>query len=234
MELLPGLFGPPSPSATVTRMTPTTQSLGLVGSRAKLEAMQPTHFAALLDAATADRTTYDLANIPSDAGELERYMTTAFQERDNGQGLPFVVVEQTSERVIGSTRFNYIQRWGGKPRDAWDAVEIGWTWLVPAAQRSGVNREMKWLMLQHAFEVRLARRVALKTDARNLRSRAAIIGIGATFEGILRNFGPAADGPVRDVAMFAIIDRDWPEVGARLKARLKVEAEAAAHGLEMD
>jgi N-acetyltransferase len=201
-------------------MTSANVPLGLLGSRVLLEPMQREHFSGLLDVATGDRATFALTSVPANAGELEHYMTVALAERESGQGLPFVVFDARTHRALGSTRFNYIQRWSVRQPDDWDAVEIGWTWLASSAQRSGINREMKWLMLQHAFDVRHARRVQLKTDARNIRSRDAIAGIGATFEGILRNFSSASDGPVRDIAMFAIIDRDWPEVAARLKARL--------------
>jgi RimJ/RimL family protein N-acetyltransferase len=205
-------------------MTSDTQMLGLLGSRVALEPMRREHFSGLLEVALADRTTFGLTSVPDGEAALEQYMSLALSERAQGQGLPFVVIDATTQRVLGSTRFNYVQRWAIEHPDDWDAVEIGWTWLSPTVQRTGINREMKWLMLQHAFEQRHARRVQLKTDARNLRSRAAIIGIGATFEGILRNFSLASDGPVRDIAMFAIIDRDWPEVRARLKARLSLRS----------
>jgi len=194
--------------------------LGLLGSRVVLEPMRREHFSPLLEVATADRSTFALTRVPGDGAELERYMSLALQQRDDGVGIPFVVIELAKQRVVGSTRFFDIQRWASTTSEDWDAVEIGATWLSPSVQRSGLNREMKLLMLQHAFEVRHARRVCLKTDARNNRSRDAIAGIGATFEGILRNFSPASDGPVRDVAMFAIIDREWPEVAARLRRRL--------------
>ena len=201
-------------------MTVAARSVGLLGSRVALEPLERSHFSALLAVATADRSTFGLTGVPKDAAEMERYMTDALSERERGQALPFVICAAASGQLLGSTRFAGIQRWAC-PAEHWDAVEIGWTWLAPAAQRTGINREMKWLMLQHAFERRHARRVQLKTDARNLRSREAIAGIGATFEGILRNFGPASDGPVRDVAMFAIIASDWPEVAMRLKAKLR-------------
>jgi RimJ/RimL family protein N-acetyltransferase len=201
-------------------MTSANLTLGLLGSRVRLEPMQREHFSALLEVAVTDRATFGLTSVPANAGELEQYMTIALAERASGQGLPFVVIDASTHRAVGSTRFNYIQRWSARQPEDWDAVEIGWTWLAPGAQRRGINREMKWLMLQQAFDVHHARRVQLKTDARNIRSRDAIAGIGATFEGVLRNFSGASDGPVRDVAMFAIIDRDWPEVAARLKARL--------------
>jgi RimJ/RimL family protein N-acetyltransferase len=202
-------------------MTTDANALGLLGSRVALEPMQREHFAGLLAVLTGDRTNFTLTTVPKDAAELEQYMSEALAERERGQGLPFVVCDTATRRALGSTRFNYIQRWSGRTPEHWDAVEIGWTWLAPEAQRTGVNREMKWLMLEHAFDVRQARRVQLKTDARNIRSRDAIAGIGASFEGVLRNFGPASDGPVRDVAMFAIVDSDWPEVAARLKAKLR-------------
>jgi RimJ/RimL family protein N-acetyltransferase len=201
-------------------MTVAVSTLGLLGSRVALVPMERQHFPGLLSAATGDRSSFALTSVPKDAAELERYMADALRERERGDGLPFVICAATSGRVLGSTRFACIQRWACQP-EHWDAVEIGWTWLLPSVQRSGINREMKWLMLEHAFDRRHARRVQLKTDARNLRSREAIAGIGATFEGILRNFGPAADGPVRDVAMFSILDSDWPTVAARLKAKLR-------------
>lgn len=202
-------------------MTTDANAFGLLGSRVALESMQREHFAGLLAVATGDRANFALTSVPRDERELEQYMSEALSERERGQGLPFVICDAATRSPLGSTRFNYIQRWGGKPAEQWDAVEIGWTWLTPTVQRTGVNREMKWLMLEHAFGARRARRVQLKTDARNIRSRDAIAGIGASFEGILRNFGPASDGPVRDVAMFSIIDSDWPEVAARLKAKLR-------------
>lgn len=201
-------------------MTVAVSPVGLLGSRVALQPLERAHLPALLAAATADRSTFGLTGVPKDAGELERYIADALSERERGQGLPFVICAAGSRQVLGSTRFASIQRWACPP-EHWDAVEIGWTWLVPSAQRSGINREMKWLMLAHAFEQRHARRVQLKTDARNLRSREAIAGIGATFEGVLRNFGPASDGPVRDVAMFSIIASEWPVVAARLKAKLR-------------
>src|SRR4029079_11849394 len=103
----------------------------------------------------------------------------------------------SGDEVVGSTRFCNIERWdwrAGNPlrRDI-DAVEIGWTWLTPAAQRSAVNTEAKLLMLTHAFEVWRVHRVTLKTDERNARSRAAIARIGAPFEGVPRVHPAAHD-----------------------------------------
>jgi RimJ/RimL family protein N-acetyltransferase len=102
-----------------------------------------------------------------------------------------------------------------------DAVEIGSTWLAASAQRTGVNTEMKLLMLAHAFDVLGVRRVTLKTDARNRRSRDNIERVGATFEGVLRAHMPAMDGGIRDSAWYSILDSEWPAVRGRLTARLR-------------
>jgi RimJ/RimL family protein N-acetyltransferase len=130
--------------------------------------------------------------------------------------------------VVGSTRFGNIEFWTWPPaspnqrgEDVPDAVEIGWTWYVPDAQRTGINTEAKLLMLTHAFETWRVHCVRLKTDARNERSRQAILGVGARFDGILRGHAVAADGTVRHSAFYSILDAEWPEVKERLRARLR-------------
>ena len=95
------------------------------------------------------------------------------------------------------------------------------TFIDPAFRGTFVNPEMKFLMLQHAFETEGAIRVQLKTDARNAHSRAAILKLGAKFEGVLRKHGMQVDGTVRDTAMYSITDEEWPEVKQRLTARLE-------------
>jgi RimJ/RimL family protein N-acetyltransferase len=104
------------------------------------------------------------------------------------------------------------------------AVEIGGTWLATSAQRSGINTEAKLLLLDYAFETWHVGRVDLKTDARNDRSRNAILRIGASFEGVLRHWQPSLvegeEGTLRDSAMFSIVDSEWPSVRERLTSLL--------------
>jgi RimJ/RimL family protein N-acetyltransferase len=115
---------------------------------------------------------------------------------------------------VGSTRFLDLRR----PHRT---LEIGWTWLTSAAQRTAVNTEAKYLMLCHAFDELCAVRVQLKTDERNEKSRNAIARLGAVFEGVLRNYQTRLhDGYVRNTAMFSITDREWPAVKTRLEAKL--------------
>jgi RimJ/RimL family protein N-acetyltransferase len=125
----------------------------------------------------------------------------------------WATVRQADGRVVGSTRFLDLRR----PNRG---LEIGWTWIDPQAQRTGVNTEAKFLMLRHAFEDLGAIRVQLKTDERNLRSRTAIARLGASFEGILRKYQARFDGYVRNTAMFSITAEDWPAVKARLEGML--------------
>jgi len=137
----------------------------------------------------------------------------AFQEQDRGESIVFATVEQNSGRAIGSTRFMNIDRVNRR-------VEIGSTWIAPPWQRTAVNTEAKYLMLRHAFEVWKCMRVELKTDALNTKSRNAILRIGAKEEGTLRRHLLTHTGRVRDTVYFSILDHEWPEVKAKLEARL--------------
>jgi len=99
-------------------------------------------------------------------------------------------------------------------------VEIGSTWIGRDWQRTAVNTEAKYLMLRHAFETLGCMRVELKTDSLNERSRNAIKRIGAKQEGIFRNHMLTSTGRVRHTVYFSVIDSEWPDVKARLEAKL--------------
>jgi RimJ/RimL family protein N-acetyltransferase len=98
-------------------------------------------------------------------------------------------------------------------------AEIGFTWYAQSAQGSEVNPAAKLLLFAHAFASG-ANRVELKCDARNTRSRAAILKLGATQEGILRHHMVMPDGHLRDTVYFSVLAQEWPQVRARLEARL--------------
>ena len=147
--------------------------------------------------------------------ELEAYVAEALDEQARGVSLPFAVIEKQGGAAIGSTRYGAIS-------SADRRVEIGWTWYARAWHRSGVNTESKLLLLRHAFETLGAIRVELKTDALNERSRNAILRLGAQQEGIFRNHRIIpVTGRIRDTVYFSIIDREWPQVKARLRAFLE-------------
>ena len=145
--------------------------------------------------------------------EMAAYIETALDEQARGVSLPFALVEKSTGRAIGSTRYANIDR-------AHRRVEIGWTWVARDWQRTAVNTEAKYLLLRHAFDTLGCIRVELKTDSLNERSRAAILRIGAREEGTFRNHMITASGRVRHTVYFSIIDAEWPEVKARLESKL--------------
>jgi RimJ/RimL family protein N-acetyltransferase len=146
--------------------------------------------------------------------EMYTYVEVALEEQRRGAAIPFATLEQATGAVIGSTRFANISA-------ADRRVEIGWTWVARAHQRTGANTEAKLLMLTHAFETLRAVRVELKTDALNEQSRAAILRLGAKEEGILRKHRLTSSGRWRDTVYFSVLDEEWPAVKARLQERLR-------------
>ncbi len=194
--------------------------LTLENSLVRLEPIAEAHIPQLLVIAQATPEVYRLTNAPSTLAGMTTYVESAIQARDQRQAVPFATINAKTGEVVGSTRFGNLEYWAwanGK-KDIPDAAEIGWTWLAPAAQRSGINTNAKLLMLEYAFETWRVRRMTLKTDARNQQSRNAILRIGATFEGVLRSHMPATDGGVRDTAMFSILESEWLGVKKHLLA----------------
>ncbi len=185
----------------------------LEGRVVRLEPLGLRHLDALC-AAGLDPSLWALTTIRVASREdMRRYVESALADQAAGIALPFATVERASGTVVGSTRFG-----SAAPEHA--RVEIGWTWIAPAWQRTAVNTEAKYLMLCHAFDTLGCRRVELKTSARNLRSQAAMRRIGATEEGTLRKHMINADGSARDSVYFSVIDDEWPRVRARLEAML--------------
>jgi RimJ/RimL family protein N-acetyltransferase len=197
----------------------------LEGVRVRLEPLAPAHLPGLV-AAAADRSTYGLAHVPAGPEQMAEYLAHARDEQAAGHHLPFATLDRVAGTVVGSTRFSELVPWRWPPgsahqrRDRPDVVEIGHTWLARAAQRTGINREAKLLMLTQAFEVWEVHAVKLRTDERNARSRAAIEGLGARFDGVLRADRPGADDTVRASAYYSITAEEWPGVRRGLVAAL--------------
>ena len=145
--------------------------------------------------------------------DMHDYVAQALAEQERGASLPFVVVRNADREVIGSTRYMDI----ALPHRR---VEIGATWLAAAAQRTGANVEAKRLLLGHAFDALGMQKVVFKTEVLNVRSRTAILALGAVEEGIFRKQLMSASGRARDMIYFSILDMEWPSVRARLEGRL--------------
>lgn len=186
----------------------------LAGELVRLEPATAAHLEGLFEAANEDRSNYLYTKVPRTNEETASYVAELLREWECGDTIPFVQISLGTQRVVGVTRFMTIRRRTstGPPF----AVEIGGTWLAGSAQRTGVNTEAKLLLLQYAFTVLDVVRVDFKTDARNARSRAAILRLGSTFEGVLRSFQPSLvageEGLFRDSAMFSIVKDEWSGV----------------------
>jgi RimJ/RimL family protein N-acetyltransferase len=195
----------------------------LEGTLVRLEPLAQEHAAALAAVAHEDRATYGFTVVPDTTDAMAAYVADLLTAADAGEDVPFAQVRASDGRPVGVTRFLAIRRWPdtGLPY----AVEIGGTWLAASAQRTGINVEAKLLLLTHAFERWCVGRVDLKTDARNDRSRTAILALGARFEAVLHGWQPSQvageEGRLRDTAMYAIVVSDWPAVRDGLAARLR-------------
>lgn len=146
--------------------------------------------------------------------DAERFVHQALEAREQGIEYPFVVFDQLTQRIVGSTRFCDIQA-------ANRNLEIGWTWYSPDVWRTCINTECKYLLLRYCFETLDLLRVQLKTDSRNLRSQQAIERIGGIREGVLRRHRIMYDGYVRDSVYFSILADEWLGVKKRLESMLQ-------------
>lgn len=190
----------------------------LRGSLVRLEPLSVDHAPDLTRAAEENRSSYRFTVVPR-ASEVPEYLAAQLAR----EGLtPFAQVRVRDGIAVGCTSFctpRMFPEWPGL-----QAIEIGWTWLAASAQGTGINAEAKLLLLGYAFGTLGVARVDLRTDARNERSRRAIAGIGARFEGVLRSSSPSRvpgeEGQLRDSAVFSVLATEWPDVAAALRARV--------------
>ncbi|MFL5679925.1 MAG: GNAT family N-acetyltransferase [Chloroflexota bacterium] len=185
----------------------------LEGRIVRLEPMSPRHLDDLAAVGLDPEVWRWTIARPTDRAGLEAWMTAALNGAASGAELPFVTVDRASGRAIGSSRYMNIV-----PEHR--RLEIGWTWVAPKFQRGGANREAKLLMLTNAFEALGCNRVEFKTDSLNEKSRRALLGIGATFEGIFRNHMVMPEGRLRHSAYYSVVAEEWPSVKERLTAGL--------------
>ncbi|HEY5092923.1 MAG TPA: GNAT family protein [Acidimicrobiales bacterium] len=177
----------------------------------------------LVHAASGDRSTFKWSLIPDDLAGMEVVVRRLLDDQDGRTAVPFVTRHRDTGEIIGMTRFLLLRWWLERPYP--DAAEIGGTFLAAPWQRTPCNTEAKLLMLSHAFDEWDVRRLDLKSDARNERSRRAMERLGATFEGVLRNWQPSQvdgeEGRTRDTSMYSILPSEWPAIKARLVERLQ-------------
>ncbi|WP_139488735.1 GNAT family N-acetyltransferase [Brevibacillus dissolubilis] len=190
------------------------QPVTLEGKLVRLEPLSEAHAAGILEAAQVESIWDYMTFIIRDADDVQQYIQNAFAAQEKGTDLVFSIFDKESGKLVGGTRFMAISSKDG-------GLEIGTTWLNPSVQKTGINTECKYLLLQYCFEVLGCLRVQLKTDGRNLNSQRAIARIGAQKEGVLRKHMVVRDGFVRDTVMFSVIDTEWPQVKTNLEAKMQ-------------
>lgn len=208
----------------------TDKDIVLTGKHIRLEPLSFLHLNGLVEATRDNPELFRWTYVPQDVGSMLKYIDTALVGLHAGTSVPFAIVRLTDERIVGSTRFSKIEHWNWPDqhercgRITPDVCEIGYSWLTASAQRTMINTEAKFMLLQHAFEKWEVMRVSLQTDIRNLRSRSAIQRIGGKLDGIVRADRIGADCTIRDTARYSIIDHEWDDVKLMLCDKLYLKA----------
>jgi RimJ/RimL family protein N-acetyltransferase len=182
----------------------------LDGSLVQLIPLEEKHFEELHAIANDKRIWEFYSGDWSVRETFDRIYNGSLKLREKGIEYPFVVTLKSNGKIIGSTRFMDIGAYDKR-------LEIGGTWYMPEYWATAINSDCKLALLTYAFETLHAKRVQLKTQHDNLRSRKAIEKIGGKFEGIIRRHMLKDDGTYRSSAYFSILDDEWPEVKINLQ-----------------
>jgi RimJ/RimL family protein N-acetyltransferase len=186
----------------------------LTGRLVTLEPLEPEHIDGLFEAARPPEIwEWWPYNPATDRESFVRWVGSVLEAMAYGREAHFASVDTQSGRLLGSTSFLTL-----RPEDR--GLEIGWTWLTPAAWGTGVNAEAKLLQLRHAFDELGCQRVEFDTDEHNSRSRRALEALPAVYEGVRRECTLLADGRRRSSAFYSILDSEWPDVRANLERRV--------------
>ena len=189
------------------------EPIELRGQHASLQPLAREHHDGLIDAVRDGelwKLWYTSVAPPERMGdEIERRLGLQAQ----GSMLPFTVFDAAG-RIAGMTTYMNIDA-------ANQRVEIGSTWYAKRVQRTPLNTECKWMLLRHAFEQLDCIAVEFRTHRLNTQSRRAIERLGAQLDGVLRAHSRAADGTLRDTAVYSITAAEWPAVKSHLSWQLE-------------
>jgi RimJ/RimL family protein N-acetyltransferase len=188
----------------------------LTGRFVTLEPLKADHVDGLYEAAKNDSELFRWmpVDLSRDRDTVRDWIAKSMEAATKGNAVVYTILDADMQTPIGSTRWHEI-------RLEHLRAEIGWTWLTRQIWGRGHNVETKLLLLTQAFEQAKLRRVEFKTDARNERSRGALLALGATFEGVFRKHMVVQRGEPRDSAYYSVIDDDWPELKPRLQQRVQ-------------
>lgn len=194
----------------VGNKVPEEESIILENERVRLSALTLDNFHLLHDIAAQDKLVqYSPSNIATKDG-LKEYVETALEQQRLKTAIPFIVYDKKTNKYAGSTRYMHIH-WTNK------VLHIGSTWIGREFQGSGLNGQMKFLMLDHAFEKMDFEKVEFRIDERNIRSRRAVEKLGCTLEGILRKDVYLLDGFKRNTCCYGLLREEWNQIKAKLR-----------------
>ncbi|MGI8801094.1 MAG: GNAT family N-acetyltransferase [Solirubrobacteraceae bacterium] len=198
----------------------------LEGRIVVLEPLAPSHADGLFEAAQPTEIwEWWPFNPAIDRPHFDDWLDRALRSAADGRQARFATLDAVTGRPLGSTCFCTL-------RPQHRGLEIGWTWLTPAAWGTGANAEAKLLQLGYAFEKLGCQRVEFETDEANRRSRRALEALPAAFEGVLRDLKLLDDGRRRSSAYYSVLDRDWPNVRANLERRVGRAVRPASGGVK--
>lgn len=188
--------------------------LSLHDANVTLLPLEKAHLPALR-AAAADGELWRLffTSVPTPEN-AENWFDIALEAQSQGKALPFTVLRNADQKIIGSTRFCNIDKNNRR-------LEIGYTWYAKSAQRTNINTECKRALLKHAFETLQCIAVEFRTDWFNRTSQAAIERLGAKRDGVLRNHTILPDGRIRDTVVYSILQTEWAGVEKNLNFLLE-------------
>ena len=178
----------------------------LENDKVRLEPLNWEHFESLLPISISDPDLLKFS--PEEFGTeqaLKIYIENTLELRKQHLKCTFAIFDKEQNEFAGSTSFTNIS--GVDER-----LEIGSTWLGTKYQRSGLNRNCKYLLMQYAFEKAKCKRIEFKTDNRNSQSKKAIEAIGGKYEGLLRSHTLMLDGFRRDTVCYSILIKEWNEI----------------------
>ena len=187
----------------------------LTGRHVRLEPLSREHTEGLFEASKdPDVWTWLSERQPATVDEMAVLVGNGLDECERRVRLPWVQIDATTGEVAGTTSYYEVA-------PSHRGLCIGHTWLGARWQRTAVNTEAKLLLLGRAFDELGAIRVGWHTHVRNVRSRAAIERLGASFEGVHRKHRIRPDGSVRDTAAYGMTDDEWPAAAEALRERLR-------------
>lgn len=185
----------------------------LENNRVKLTLLNLSNYALLEQIAQEKDLIYYSPSDISNPEKLRAYVQIAIEGYDNKTTLPFIIYDKEKQAYAGATRFGLIN-WKNK------VLHIGWTWIGHYFQGTGLNANMKFLMLQYAFETLAFEKVEFRIDERNNKSRRAVEKLGATLEGILRKDTLMNDGFRRSTCCYGILKDEWVEIKTNLLSKI--------------